>query len=223
MLIAAPIQCRRYFSNPLAHPAEFLIIALPPSILCLCCAAVLTFIRWKNTELKRISHVACLIICYLVFSIYSFISLALESFHEVTTPVTDIGQYENTLAEWKRSAPDIVEHFPENIPAGAQNVRFYFFPGCFQADSFILLGFRVSQEIFQEYENRFSPMVTKIHSGEDWSRFLSIYNETERTELSKGFVVMQFDKDPNSIHEHGKEHGVAINDEINEIIFWAEW
>lgn len=99
MLTAAPIQCSRYFSNPSAHPAEFLIIALPPSILCLCCAAVLTFIRWKNTELKRISHVACLIICFLVFSVYGFISFVFEGIHKAITPITHIGQYENILAE----------------------------------------------------------------------------------------------------------------------------
>ncbi len=223
MLAGVPIQYSRYFANNSTDPIGFWIIALSPAIFCLCCAASLHFIRWKNVELKFISHVASLIICLLVFLIYGFISFVFEGIHNAITPVTHIGQYKNVLADWKRSVPDIVEHFPETIPAEAQDVRFYFFPGCFQADSFILLGFQVSEDHFQEYKNQFSPMVTKIHRGEDWLRVLSIYNQTERAELFKDFVVMQFDKDPNRIYEHGKEHGVAINDKINGIIFWAEW
>lgn len=222
MLVAALIQCSRCFANNSTDPIGFWVIALSPAIFCLCCAASLHFIRWKNAELKFISHVASLIICLLVFLIYGFISFVFEGIHNAMTPVTQIGQYEKILAKWKRSAPDIVEHFPETIPAKAQDARFYFSSGL-QADSIILVGFQVSEDHFQEYKNQFSPMVTKIHSGEAWSRVLSIYNQTERAELSKDFVVMQFDKDPNRIYEHGKEHGVAINDEINEIIFWAEW
>lgn len=222
MLIAAPIQCSRYFSNPSAHPAEFLIIALPPSILCLCCAAVLTFIRWKNTELKRISHVVCLIICFLVFSIYSFISLALESFHEATTPVTDISQYEKALAKWKRGVPDIVEHFPDTIPADAQDVRFYFTPGFLQGDACILLGFRISEEQFNACKAHFSAITTATFKANHWHKHEYLYHNTETAEWSKDFVVMQFDKDPNTIYEHDNEHGIAINENDNVIVFWAE-
>lgn len=222
MLIAVPIQYCRYFANTSTDQTGFLVIALSLVIFCLCCAASLRFIRWKNAELKLISHVACLIICLLVISVYGFISFVFEGIHNAMEPVTDVGQYENILAEWKRSAPHIVEHFPEAILTEAQDVRFYFSPGL-QADSIILLGFQVPEEQFQEYKNRFSSMVTKTYRGDLWTRVLSIYNETERAELSKGFVVMQFDKDPNTIYEHGKEHGVAINENVNEIIFWAEW
>jgi hypothetical protein len=71
----------------------------------------------------------------------------------------------------EKKCPDIVEHFPENIPAGHRMFGFISFQVCFQADSFILLGFRVSQEIFQEYENRFhlwSPKYTAEKIGQDF-------------------------------------------------------
>ncbi len=98
MLIAARFNAGLFFQSfsTSGGISDYCITSVNP-VFMLCGSVDLH--PWKNTELKRISHVACLIICYLVFSIYSFISLALESFHEVTTPVTDIGQYENTLAE----------------------------------------------------------------------------------------------------------------------------
>jgi len=138
-------------------------------------------------------------------------------------PISNIRKYEKILNEWKQFAPDLVSHFPERIPPDAKSIDFYFMPGFLQADSEIQLRFKTTHKKIEEYYDRFSKFATKTFRDRPFVHFKPHQKFGEVVELGKDFETFQFEKDPNHIPEHGKEHGVIISREKNEIIFWAEW
>ena len=68
----------------------------------------------------------------------------------------------------------------------------------------------------------FSDITTATFKANDGHKHEYLYHNTETAEWSKDFVVMQFDKDPNTIYEHDNEHGIAINENDNVIVLWEE-
>jgi hypothetical protein len=217
LAVLAPIQLYR------SHRAfgfwtafEFIYLILPP-ILFIGTAYLLN--KKPGNSTLHIISCSCLTG---VLGFYTLITLGMEMFIN-SRPIINVNKYENVLSQWKQFAPDIVSHFPDPIPPDAQNIEFYFSPGLFQADDEIQLRFKTTSEIISDYYNEFLKITTKSYYGETFVHFLPHKKDGQIIELGQDFEVLQFDKDPNNIHEHGKRHGVIINKRENIIIFWAEW
>ncbi|MDH4201874.1 MAG: hypothetical protein OEV87_03185 [Phycisphaerae bacterium] len=166
-----------------------------------------------------------IIICILIviFFAYTFVRMYI-GIKKANTPITDIQQYSKIIEEWKSFSPEIVSHFPKEIPPEATNVDFYYFPGFLQSGSRIELRFQAEKVEIDAYYENFKEFTTKSWHGDTWvHRRPRGEGDSEIIELSKDFEIMQFDENPDDLPEHSKEHGVAISKEKNEIIFWAEW
>jgi hypothetical protein len=146
-----------------------------------------------------------------------------RAFEQASRPVMDVEAYERVLGEWKEHAEDIVGHFPEAIPGDAEDAGFYYWPGLFQSDARIELRLRMGREGIEGYYEAFSERATRMTRGAVLIHRSGDGRLADVIELGRDYVVMQFDEEPDDIPEHGKEHGVIISREKNEIIFWAEW
>ena len=217
LAIIAPIQFYRiHRAFGFISIGGLCLMVLPP-ILIISIAYMLKLIP-RNGVIHGLSFVGLIgiLLCY------ALLSLGLEDWISAR-PISDLQKYEKILNKWKQLAPDIVSHFPEPIPSSAQNIGFYFAPGFLQADSEIQLRFKIATGKINEYYEEFSKLKTKSYYGRTLVHYLPHKKEGELIELGEDFETLQFDNDPNHITEHGKEHGVIISKEKNEIIFWAEW
>ena len=177
----------------------------------------------RRMRVRRLVVVGGVAVLLLAAIVCGWFALQFRAMLKATRPVADVGEYGRVLGEWKEFAGEIVGHFPEAVPADAEDVSFYFWPGFLQSDARIELRFRTGHESIDRYYETFSKRATKFTSGAMLIHFVRGRGQADVTELGPDYVVMQFDADPNNIPEHGKEHGVIMSREKNEIIFWAEW
>lgn len=217
LAIIAPVQLYRvHKAFGFLTVIEFIYLVLPP-VLFIGTAYILN----KKSENNTFHIISC--ICLMgILGFYTLLTLGQEMFID-SRPVTDISQYKRILNQWKKSASDIVSHFPDPIPADALEADFYFSPSFLQADAQLQLKYKTTSEKIEELYKDYSKIATKSYCGNVPFYFLSQKSENEVFESRNDFETLEFDKDPNSIHEHGKRHGVIINRKENVIIFWADW
>jgi hypothetical protein len=159
---------------------------------------------------------------------------------ETTGSVTDPEQYHRTLNDyWRSGAPDIVAHFPERIPADAQNIHFLFTPRFLMGGARLYLLFQTSAEEIQRIRNVAEKLrnsgcnllgntagITEINQ---FPKPIDPSAPTLGDELSADFNLYFFDATFPEMRleewcwNRGITHGIAINEKSQQVLFWADY
>ena len=157
--------------------------------------------------------------------------------------ITDVSRYENVKTlRWLRE--DLIEHFPETIPATAQNPKLHYNGGFLQGGAAIELRLQLPAESIEEiYLNSVRQAKAIYRGAEGHSRdsdnldilpkrhfytWQPYRNETQdaATLLPQDFETVLLSSKPYNSNaadwNHGEIAGISISRKRNEIIYWAE-
>jgi len=221
------VQCVRWLGYEPFSPG-FLLHFIPAAVF------FFAYIASQHIDSEAVRLLA-IPACIFTLFVWAMFSLAVESFMEATTTVTDVGRYEEILAPCDDST--LLAHFPRPIPPDAEDVKFSFFPGFLQGGAHFQLRYRTSTETIDNLHERFSEMATQsfIIGDEEGRANLDVRmpstvfytSGTDDHDFPDDYEMMIFDQLPaegtNPSWNHGQSHGVAISQQRNEIVYWAEW
>ena len=191
--------------------------------------------RIKN----KFAHALIALVCFIVFLGWGALSLGSEFIKRAVTPVTKPSAYAKTLGRAAGFAPQLVSHFPKEIPGTAKKVKFYYMPGFLQSATVMQLRYQTSAEdiarLYEHYQKaarkRYIGGNTNIHMNTEEgmpTTFFFTSDSGDRT-FSDDYEIMTLDpvirsadRPEGFYFNHGQSHGVAISRERNEVIFWAE-
>lgn len=211
-------------------PIHGLIQALPSFVL-MSAAAWITFRKGTMYWVLSLSLIAATFLSMIVFFG--------NGMAEATGSVTDPKQYHRTLNDyWRSGAPDLVAHFPERIPADAQNIHFLFTPRFLMGGARLYLLYQTLPEEIQrirakaERSRNISCNLLGHTEGipeiNQFQKPLNIQQPILGEELPAGFDLYFFDATIPEMRQeewcwnHGSTHGIAINEKSQQVLFWAE-
>lgn len=211
-------------------PIHVLFQALP-SLVLMSAAAWITFRKGTMYWVLSLSLIAATFLSMIVFFG--------NGMAEATGSVTDPKQYHRTLNDyWRSGAPDLVAHFPERIPADAQNIHFLFTPRFIMGGARLYLLYQTLPEEIQrirakaERSRNISCNLLGHTEGipeiNQFQKPLNIQQPILGEELPAGFDLYFFDATIPEMRQeewcwnHGSTHGIAINEKSQQVLFWAE-
>lgn len=183
---------------------------------------------WRNVSLAA-AGLAVVIVVGIVLLRY----LAERAFPR---PITDIAEYEATLAMWPD--PDFTGHFPRTLPAEATDAKMFFSPGPLQAQTEFQLSLtlppdavaalitssreRAIQEISGEAAATQAGRVngTYVPKRIDHAQIDESGWPTDRPPFGPSYRIFIF-------HQYGgRDHvgvaGIAIDEHENHVVYFAE-
>ena len=148
------------------------------------------------------------------------------AFEGLTEPVTNVNQYEH-IVDPKNT---LTAHFPERIPADAVDVHFYYLPAFMQGGSELLLRYRTSSSILDALLQKYSPVAIQVINGPvSKSQLKSVPHALTssielvgHSTLPDDFQVLILGASPPEDWNHGYSYGLAISQQRQEVIYWAE-
>jgi hypothetical protein len=150
--------------------------------------------------------------------------------------VNDVKSYRQ-VRQHSWSNKTLIKHFPTEIPADAQNVRFVYSPGSMQAGNILQLRFKQPQAkitaLLAEYEKVASWKYRGGDSNEHVNKpngvpttfFHTSDNSTDNSfPFNYEILVLGVSDKGNKDFKwnHGNSYGVALNTQQEEIVYWAE-
>jgi hypothetical protein len=212
-------------------PIHVLLQALP-SLVLMSAAAWITFRKGTMYWVLSLSLIAAIFMSMIVF----FGNGMAES----TGSVTDPKQYHRTLNDyWRSGAPDLVAHFPECIPANAQDIHFLFTPRFLMGGARLYLLYQSSAEEIhrirakaERSRNKSCNLLGHIEGIPEINqppKPLNIGELPLGEELPAGFDLYFFDATFPEMRQdewcwnHGSTHGIAINEKSQQVLFWADY
>jgi hypothetical protein len=162
-------------------------------------------------------------------------------FNNALKPVTDIAQYPTILHKSWQDSP-LVQHFPQTIPAAAQNVKIYYQPGFLQGGSVLQLQMtlppakiaeiqtqlrKVAQRKYIPGANDNSPTQETTADGKmsisfEYKFYLGQAGTQNFPQSYEILVLSDTRGAPTYNWKHSQMHGVAIDTATSEIVYWAE-
>lgn len=150
--------------------------------------------------------------------------------------VESLEQYERVLRDWKKTG--LVDHFPSQVPANAEWVRFASFPGYMQGGGWVQIRMELpGPEVKRLYEH--ATKTAKRHH--DGGHSLSLINGrfdgvasadphtlgTETFSFPDDYRIFIFYAKPHkkgSGHDwnHGRSKGMVVSLQRNEVLYFAE-
>ena len=157
--------------------------------------------------------------------------------------ITDVSKYENVKTlRWLRA--DLIEHFPDTIPATAQNPKLHYNGAFLQGGAAIELRLQMPAESVEEIYSTFIRQAKAVYRGveqhsrgaDDLNRGPKWHfytwppqnNETQdaASPLPQDFEIILLSSKPYHSNptdwNHGERAGVSISKKRNEIIYWAQ-
>ncbi|MHC4335790.1 MAG: hypothetical protein ACYSUP_07500 [Planctomycetota bacterium] len=152
--------------------------------------------------------------------------------------VTKVSKYTKVRRElWHN--PRLIGHFPDKIPADANDVRFSYLPGFLQGGAWFQVKMTLPEDRINQLFEEFGSKKIKSFQGGGWSDHANSEGgiptpsfrtgESDSRHSSGDFVAEGFPKDfvvivlgTSGNWNHGTSHGVAISKPKNEIVYWAE-
>lgn len=151
----------------------------------------------------------------------------------IPTETTSVSEYPSILDQWRPSG--LVDHFLDEIPEHATDVRFSAFPGFLQGGAHIQVRMSLSQaevsviaaRMNQAAKQEFRSGSIYEHSNEDPESYVPtpVYYTCEnpdRFEFPDHFTIYVLDAVNMGAWNHGKTCGAAVSIEAGEVIYWAE-
>ncbi len=210
------------------RPASIVLQILPG--LSLLCGTVCLFV------LKRLRYVIFLGTMFVALGLGILISFG-QGMAEVSQVQTSPRQYQRTRLKYY-SESELDDHFPDQIPKDAKNVRFSFLPGFLMGGSHLYLQYETSPEALAQIrvlaEKQRNPvcnlagLIAEVPEMNQFHRPFDLAAKPNVDRLGKDFDVYFFDKDfpemklEEWVWNHGQSHGIAISAQRSEVLFWAE-
>ena len=147
--------------------------------------------------------------------------------------VYDTAEYEKVLAHYRKHRPTIVSHFPHPIPSDANDARFYFLPHRYRGEAnirlidahlsrgkeaCIRLSYDTSPEQLAELHETFSAQATMTFKPGEEEIFMCYFEIPSPAQIPRDYEMLILSHDPN---HRALTHGVAFNQQINRIMYWA--
>lgn len=146
-----------------------------------------------------------------------------------TTVTTDINRYERVLK--LSNLPDyLLENFPDEIPAGAEDIEFSYHPAFMQGGEDVVLKFKADSDDIKGYAEEFSEKAKWIgKEGDGKASEYGVFTGTfsafnyPGAGLPKHFTIYVIFSRPYKPDDwnHGERSLAAINKKDNEILFMA--
>lgn len=192
-----------------------------------------------NSILKQIFKAVFFALVFVVMTYAAYASWIWWSVDSVSNPV----DYEHVLKKrWKNAK--LVYHFPSQIPAYADAVKFHYQDGFLQGGATIELRYQTSSQFVEPLLKQYRCAAKTIVRGDnEWANAdvdidmlpKWIFHTVERHEIpeDKPFALLPADFeilllfscpyriDPVSWN-HGESSGISVSRLRNEVIFWAD-
>ena len=178
---------------------------------------------------------------FLMLAALIFLGMWVNAFGFALIPVTTRYAYEPIL-KYRWESPEIVAHFPRQIPSSAKDVGFYYLSALLQGGTTIELKMSLPPDERNAIEKDVRMGAARVldwkgHDLKTGTRDTSTYRhvfETVSTRgdearlalLPKDFVIYVLHEHPyqdNPVSwNHGKAAGVAVSQKKNAVIYWAD-
>ena len=153
---------------------------------------------------------------------------------EITTWVW---RYPHILKDWKESA--LADHFPDQLPASATNVRFSSFPGFLQGGAWIQVRMTLPAAEAKTVFEKASTLASQIQDGGSTWATANLLEEnkmpstnfytsgSQNREFPRDYRIFVYHAEPSTKREtpdwnHGTSRGVVVSLERNEVIYYAD-
>jgi hypothetical protein len=148
--------------------------------------------------------------------------------------ITDPGEYSKIMEEAEDNS--YLNHFPSDIPASAEYVRFHFHPSVFQGGTALQLRVRLPSDEVEEIRSSFNNEAESIFraqiSEEEAASLESVripyfYTTDDGvTEWPDGFEHLVFGTvftgSEDFPSNHGLTYGISISVDDSEVVYWYE-
>jgi len=206
------------------HYLEGLWYAVP----CLCFAG-LALVTHKNyiTTMESIAVASALLITSAALLFFLSLHIMIE---ESTTVITDTAYYSRVVQSLERTPDQLGQYFPDEIPAEAENVQFFYRPQFVQGGSTVALKFDAQPEQIQGYADQLvHAAVWRGKATDAKAAKFGIFDYTFRLsqmdyELpADNTVYVLFSRSsPQGDWNHGTQSLATINEEGTEILFLVQ-
>ncbi len=225
-LVVGIIQFFRWFNNYDVSILGYSILMWP--------SIVLFGSYFLSNIINRHSvNIFLVLACVVSIVIFGFTNVVIETWEIGNTEITELDKYNLIIENINRSEPDLVGHFPINIPPNAENVRFSFRPPFLQGGAHIQLRYKTSTEQIKNLYTMFSDKKIISISGGDANGYknpeggirTSFFSTSDSPDDYEIMVLSAQSCDPEECGfkgNHGKSAGVAISVAQSDIIYWAE-
>ncbi|MES2508041.1 MAG: hypothetical protein V4599_15165 [Verrucomicrobiota bacterium] len=210
------------------RPAAIILQILPGLILLFGVVCLFVVKRWR---------LAILLGTMLLALGLGFMVLFGQGMAEVAQVQTSPKQYHRTRIKYY-SESELDDHFPDQIPTEAKNVRFSFLPGFLMGGSHLYLQYETNPEalakmraLAEKHRNpvcNLAGFIADVPEINQFHRPFDLASKPFVDRLGKDFDVYFFDKDfpemkqDEWVWNHGQSHGIAISVQRKEVLFWAE-
>ena len=143
--------------------------------------------------------------------------------------ISDVNRYSEVM---KSIGPaTVIEHFPENIPSEASNVKFAYQPRIMQGAMFLELLMSLPEdqvnEIWETYSDFEKYQFSEEKTLEDIPEPILFLLHNENHEVNQDFSIFLISAEPAGSEEfiwnHGTMYGVGIHRTTLEVIYWLEY
>ena len=188
--------------------------------------------------MKKATQIVSLLVATVILFILFDIALMMWQL----TPISSVSKYKNVKSlRWHRK--DLIKHFPETIPSGARDPRFYYRAGFLQGGSSIELRLQMPVEFIEKVHATYKLKAKSIFNGAGklptgannpnilpkW-RFFTFPPDRSETPapqlLPQDFEIMLLSSNPYKSMptdwNHGESSGVSISKKRRVMIYWAE-
>jgi hypothetical protein len=153
----------------------------------------------------------------------------------VTTDLAQYSQIRNGF-EWDNK---LTEHFPEQIPSNATDIHLMYSPPFMQKGANFQLRFKLPPSEIERLLAEYGEVAKQKYEGHQGGASdymhksylplppFHINDDPGGTILPKDYVIIVLGAEPRGqedfLWNHGYTYGVAINESISEILYWAEY
>ena len=189
--------------------------------------------RIAMRRLRTLKGIARVLVSFLLLGFLGFCVVA-QTFGP-SEQITDTSRYAEIRASFGESV--LVQHFPDEIPADAENVELAYLPRFLQGGSYLQLRLKLPPRRIEDLYSHFSASAIHEYRGGDLSyhgklpdgvpttRFYT--SDTDDEVFPPTYEIFVLGAQPGGSSEfewnHGYSYGVAIDRFASEIVYWSEY
>lgn len=143
--------------------------------------------------------------------------------------ITDVNRYSEVMESI--TSKTVIEHFPENIPSEASNVKFAYQPRIMQGAMFVELLMTLPESQINELQDKYGDLDQYHYSEEtvltDIPEPILYLISDENHIFDQNFSIFLISAEPagkeDFIWNHGTMYGVGINKTDLQVIYWLQY
>lgn len=192
----------------------------------------------KSNQITLLIALILVLITCAGISFWFFIEFkAVGRSSETNWIITDLSQYAEVRREWRHNQA-LIAHFPQQIPIVATDAHLMYSPPFIQKGANLQLRFKLppaeikrllaeyGKIAIQKYEGQEEGTAQYMRKGYLPLPLFHVNDDPLGVILPKDYVIIVLGAEPQGepdfVWNHGYTYGVAINETISEILYWAE-